>query len=127
MEYHDDQTLFKVRDALLLKDKDGYVRVDGSIVDNQILELQNAGILFREYRDDVRETWVGETTTEFSMEVEPVDENGEYAPLKKEEYLRITGLEMAINSAVRGASGAESLIARADLFVDYIKNGDNNA
>jgi hypothetical protein len=107
-EFHDEQTLVKVRDALYA--------AGVSKSQDAITSMQNAGILFREYRDLVPE-W---------GEVEPVDENGEYAPLKKEEYLRITGLEMAINSAVRGAADVELLTAQADLFVDYIKNGDNN-
>jgi hypothetical protein len=110
-EFHDEQTLFKVREALSGNHGDG-IQLADDVVTDLIRRMQNAGIIFREF-----------TPTVPQLEVEPVDDNGEYAPLRKEEYLRITALEAAINSAARGAGDVEAITARADLFVEYIKNG----
>lgn len=113
-EFHDEQTLFKVRDALRGRDGDfDSERLTEIEVYKAISRIQNAGILFREFIESVP-AW---------GEVEPVDENGEYAPLKKEEYIRITALEQAVASAVPGFSDELPVIKRARYFEQYIRNG----
>lgn len=107
-EYHDENTLFKVRD--IITDVHG---VSEQAAADIIRELGNAGILFREFTD--QET-VSETTTEVEYEF--------MAPVSKDEFIRLECLHMATETIPLNRTGNEGqFITRARYFEQYVRNG----
>jgi len=121
MEYHDEDTLFKVRNTLAK-------HVDGGLAqaDDLINELLNVGIVFREVRDEqesLEHDWhSGET---FTMELPLID---------KAETLRVEALAQAIaatpmNQPFGTTQGREFtaqeylILNRAERFAQYIIEG----
>jgi hypothetical protein len=102
--FHDETTMFKVREAL--------VRVGGErMADNAIIELLNAGILFREYAP--------EEPQDLECDVETAA-----APMSSEDpWFRQRCLELAIQNSTPGMKNP-SVLALAKQFEAYLKGED---
>lgn len=106
-EYHDENTLFRVRDTLT---DSGIALPD---VEEIIRVLQNGGFLIREFTDVVT---TDETNTEIEYEF--------MQPVSKEEFIRLECLLMATNTIPLNRTGnEEQFITRARYFEQYVRNG----
>jgi len=122
-EYVDENTLFKVRDALIAG---GW---DDGVTDDIIRVLNNAGILFREMEtaEQASKRIIEEVTTQQTeVEYELMQ------PVSKEEFVRLESLHMATQTIPLNRTGNEDqFIARARIFEHYIRTGEfeenNNA
>ena len=106
-EYYDENTLYKVRDALI------DAHFENQVAAEIILTLQNAGILFREFTDEVV---TNETTTEVTYEF--------MQPVSKDEFIRLECLHMATETIPLNRTGnEEQFITRARHFEQYVRSG----
>lgn len=107
-DYHDENTLTKVRHTIV---ENGYSDV---VAQDMIRILNNAGIYFRESRPD----WTDDIiqTTETVIELA---EDG----FSLDMYLRLECLTQAVASAKPGFSDEKPVIERARYFEQYVRNG----
>ena len=113
MEYHDENTLFKVRWALQQN-----INVGSHTADDLINKMLNAGIVFRERMDEGSDDCAAEPD---DCAAEPDAELREELPMiSKDEYIR---LEALTQSVICDPSLSNVVIDRADKFEQYIKNG----
>jgi hypothetical protein len=108
-DYHDENTLFKVREVLT-----DTLHLDGQLAADIIREMGNAGILFREFREDWSHDFVQTTET-----VVELAEDG----FTLDMYLRLECLTQAVASAKPGFSDEKPVIERARYFEQYVRNG----
>jgi len=123
METHSEDTLFKVRDALVnggLTDGPEYLSVEQA--EDAIRRLQNAGILFREMEtaEQASKRIIEEVTTQQTeVEYELMQ------PVSKEEFVRLESLHMATQTIPLNRTGNEDqFITRARIFEHYIRTGE---
>lgn len=121
-EFHDEQTLFKVKAALCgeASTQGHWVAcMDPDDAQDAIRRMQNAGIIFREF---------GPNETKVETEVNTW-EIPEEMLLTRDQGIRVQALDIA----VRSVSPAENFsniegytqrfIDRAEMFEEYIRNG----
>lgn len=104
-KYLDNNTLLKVRMTLIETGCSDW------FAEACIVNLHNAGILF-----STGDSEIVTTREEITTDVE--------IPLiSKDEMLRLEALTIANDGAIHHGVSAEHVLGRAEIFVDYIKNG----
>jgi len=118
-EFHDENTLFKVREIMQGQEGDS-VLLAADVAEDIIRRLQNAGILFRELEtaEQASKRIIEEVTSRTDTEIELL-------PLvSKDESIRLDCLQMATQTIPLNRTGnEEQFIERARYFEQYVRNG----
>ena len=131
-EYHDEQTLFKVRRALegetSLVGEEWLFRMSPEDAEDAIRRMQNAGIVFRqiETAEQASKRIIEEVTSNTEVNTWEIPEE---MLLTRDQGIRVQAIDIAVRS-ITPAEGfgdldgyTQKFITRAEMFEEYIRNG----
>jgi len=122
-EFHDEQTLFKVKRALegetALVGGEWLFRMSPEDAEDAIRRMQNAGVVFREFGPSGIQVETEVNTWEIPEEM----------LLTRDQGIRVQAIDIAVRSIAPAENFAaiegytQRFIDRAEMFEEYIRNG----